>query len=150
MKKWRSWASAWLRAEAHVDDQVVWNALNSLAMADLISSDRPYLYGRADFEAWLSDLRRHQGRSEMTNKNMLLELMQRFMSGDRSMALAGEIEVGLAELFGDREPFADLSLMLASYRPGGGEYLYEEQQIVVWMRHATERVAAELRTRTNT
>jgi hypothetical protein len=51
-----SWASAWLRGDPQVDDQGVWNALNSLAMADLISTDRPYLYGREDFEAWLSDL----------------------------------------------------------------------------------------------
>ena len=51
-----SWASAWVRADAHFDDQGVWNALNSLAMADLISISRPYLYEREDFEAWLSDL----------------------------------------------------------------------------------------------
>lgn len=93
---------------------------------------------------------RHQRQSEMTIKNLLLELMQRFVSGsDRSLALAGEIEVGLAESFGEREPFADLSLALASYRPGGGVYLYDEEQIVVQMRHAMQQLAAEIQARTN-
>jgi hypothetical protein len=86
----------------------------------------------------------------MTTKDMLLELMQRFVSGsDRSMALAGEIEVGLEEVFGEREPYADLSLALASYRPGGGEYLYDEEQIVVQMRQALQQLAAELQTITS-
>lgn len=52
-----SWASSWLTStDGHVDDERVWNALNSLAMADLISTDRPYLYGKDDFEAWLTEL----------------------------------------------------------------------------------------------
>lgn len=47
------------------------------------------------------------------------------------------------------EPFADLSLALASYRPGGGVYLYDEEQIVVQMRHAMQQLAAEIQARTN-
>jgi hypothetical protein len=86
----------------------------------------------------------------MTIKSTLLELMQRFVNGgDRSLALAGEIEVGLDEVFGEREPFADLSLALASYRPGGGEYLYDEEQIITQMRYAMQQLAAELQTTTN-
>jgi hypothetical protein len=60
-----SWASSWLRSgTAHVDDTRVWDALNSLAMADLISIDRPYLYGKDDFEAWLAELRNGAGEGE--------------------------------------------------------------------------------------
>jgi hypothetical protein len=74
---------------------------------------------------------------------LLFELMQRFVSGrDRSMALAAEIEVSLAEVFGEQEPFPDLSLALASYRPGGGEYLYNEEQIVIRMKRAIDQITA--------
>ena len=78
----------------------------------------------------------------MMSKDLLVELMRRFVRGeDRSVSLAGEIEVGLADLLGDEEPFAALSLALASYRPGGGEYLYDEGQISVLMKRAIEEIA---------
>jgi hypothetical protein len=78
----------------------------------------------------------------MTSKDSLLELMERFASGkDRSTDLASEIEVGLEEIFGDREPFADLSLALASYQPGGGEFLYGEQEMVALMKRVIPEVA---------
>ena len=79
----------------------------------------------------------------MTSKGGLIELMERFVSGqDRSTALAGEIEVGLEQIFGEQEPFADLSLALASYRPGGGEFLYDEHEIIALMKRAISLIRA--------
>jgi len=61
--------------------------------------------------------------------------MQAFTEGrDCSLAIAGEIEVGLEELFGDAEPYASLGSALASYRPGGGEYLYDEAAVIAFMK----------------
>lgn len=52
-----SWAEQWVMAkDPNVQDGAVWRALTALAGADLISTDRPYLYGREDFLAWLNDL----------------------------------------------------------------------------------------------
>ena len=39
-----------------VDDFVVWGVLKALLGADLISTDRPYLYGNEDFKNWLAEL----------------------------------------------------------------------------------------------
>ncbi len=53
-----------------------------------------------------------------------------FVDGrDRSMTLAGEIEVMLTDLFDEEEPYASVALAVASYRPGGGAYLYDGEQI---------------------
>jgi|tagenome__1003787_1003787.scaffolds.fasta_scaffold11010375_1 hypothetical protein len=77
----------------------------------------------------------------MMSKEKLIERMECFVSGqDRSNAIASEIEVGLEQVFGEQQPFADLSLALASYQPGGGEYLYDEQQIVALIKHVLEGI----------
>lgn len=60
-----SWAERWIALpEPGIDDPVVWNALNELSGADMISTDRPYLYEEADFQAWLAELKgtSRQGR----------------------------------------------------------------------------------------
>jgi hypothetical protein len=60
----------------------------------------------------------------------LTERIQRFIDGvDVSVASAGLIEVGLDDAFPDNDWISDKVLMLASYRPGGGEFLYDEDQI---------------------
>jgi hypothetical protein len=51
-----AWASPWLSRFDEIDDQKVRQALESLGMADLPTTDREYLYVRADFEAWLRDV----------------------------------------------------------------------------------------------
>jgi len=52
-----SWASVWAFAKADdVSDQVALEALERLASADLVSTDRPYLYQEADFVRWLEDI----------------------------------------------------------------------------------------------
>ena len=60
----------------------------------------------------------------------LTERIQRFIDGvDVSVASAGLIEAGLDDAFPDNDWIAEKVLMLASYRPGGGESLYDEQQV---------------------
>lgn len=59
-------------------------------------------------------------------------LLQRFITGeDQSLALAGDLEGALTETFAKDERFEDLLDALASYRPGGGPYLYNESQLVL-------------------
>jgi hypothetical protein len=57
----------------------------------------------------------------------LLERIQRFVDGaDISLEAAQLIEVGLDDAFPDNDRVGDTVLMLASYRPGGGEGLIGE------------------------
>ena len=59
-----------------------------------------------------------------------MERIQRFIDGtDVSLESAGLIEVGLDDAFPDNDWISDKVLMLASYRPGGGESLYDEEQV---------------------
>ncbi len=61
----------------------------------------------------------------------LTQMLRSFIDGtDRSLDAAGRLEVALDEEFPDDDEVADVVLALASYRPGGGEYLYDEHQIV--------------------
>jgi hypothetical protein len=70
-------------------------------------------------------------------------LLAAFVSGaDCSIATAGRLEVALEELFGDEEPYASLTLALASYRPGGGEFLHDEHEIRAMMRPILEQLEA--------
>ncbi len=48
---------------------------------------------------------------------------------DRSIKAANAIEELIAELFPDDERFEDVVIALASYRPGGGDYLYDEKSM---------------------
>jgi hypothetical protein len=57
------WASPWIvkydeiQFDANYDlDRKIKKALDHLAGADAISTDRPYLYSQSDFERWLHDL----------------------------------------------------------------------------------------------
>jgi hypothetical protein len=67
------------------------------------------------------------------------ELLRAFVLGvDRSVAAAGQIEVALAQQFPEDDRFEDLLLALASYRPGGGEFLYDEKRILPLCRAALD------------
>ena len=94
----------------------------------------------------------------------LRALIDTFIDGeDRSVGQANAIEVALDETFGDREPYASAVLVLASYQPSGGEFLYDEraavealrpcQTAIVWIARfeallpALEDIAAEVRRR---
>jgi hypothetical protein len=51
-----AWASTWLLGDARVGDPAVWEALELLGAADLVSTDRPFLYDEEDFQASLGKL----------------------------------------------------------------------------------------------
>jgi hypothetical protein len=72
----------------------------------------------------------------------LTERIKRFVDGtDVSVESAGLIEAGLDDAFPDNDWIADKVLMLASYRPGGGESLVDEHQV----RAELEKVLLRLR-----
>lgn len=58
----------------------------------------------------------------------LVKLIDRFIAGeDRSIKCANELEAAINDAFPEDEYLQDTVLMLASYRPGGDEYLYDEE-----------------------
>ena len=53
-----AWAWRWVVADdPGIKDDNLWEAVSRLAGCALPSTDRPYLYGREDFEHWLAELR---------------------------------------------------------------------------------------------
>ena len=65
------------------------------------------------------------------SKNKLIELIDTFTTlQDISVAHANEIELAIDDEFPDDEYMQDVVEMLASYRPGGGDYLYDEQTVI--------------------
>jgi hypothetical protein len=65
------------------------------------------------------------------------EMLTSFIQGpDRSIAAANQIECALATQFPDDERFEDLVHDLALYRPGGGDFLLDEQRILPLCRAA--------------
>src|SRR5262249_25537635 len=51
------WAERWVRmSNPNVRDLQIWRALVRPSGADMISTDRPYLYDQQDFDAWFKDL----------------------------------------------------------------------------------------------
>lgn len=70
-------------------------------------------------------------RVDEATKLKLTGLLRRFIDGDdRSVEWAGEAGVAFESVFGEQEPYNSFVLALASYRPGGGEYLYDEEQML--------------------
>lgn len=53
------WASPWAfqKCDAVIDVRLL-RCLENIAAADMISTDRPYLYGKEDFQAWLAEIQR--------------------------------------------------------------------------------------------
>ena len=50
------------------EDDATWQAVSSLWAADLITTDRPYLYDEVDFLNWLDELRRSSNTVESGKK----------------------------------------------------------------------------------
>ena len=51
-----AWARPWLAEEAgDVQDEAVWDTIDALSAADSASPDQGFLYGEADFRAWLAE-----------------------------------------------------------------------------------------------
>ncbi|MDD7793072.1 hypothetical protein [Clostridium sp. 'White wine YQ'] len=62
----------------------------------------------------------------------IIEMLNKFIAReDCSMEIAGKIEVALDEIFPDDDEIQDYVTCFASYRPGGGDYLYDEDRMVV-------------------
>lgn len=58
--------------------------------------------------------------------------LEKFIEGnDRSLAAAGRLEVALDQAFPDDDEIQAYVTMFASYRPEGGDFLYNEDQMVV-------------------
>lgn len=70
----------------------------------------------------------------MTLRNEVLainSMLEAFIAGDdRSLSAAGRIEVALDDAFPDDDEVQDYVTMFASYRPEGGDYLYDAEQMV--------------------
>ncbi len=52
------WAQVWLKADdPRVDDPRIWDAIDTLAGADLKTGPSTYLHGESDFKSWLDEFR---------------------------------------------------------------------------------------------
>ena len=77
-----------------------------------------------------------------TTRLRLTGMLRRFIDGeDRSIEWAGSTGVAFDHVFGEDEPYGSFVLALASYRLGGGAYLYGEQEILA----RCNRILAALR-----
>ena len=75
------------------------------------------------------------------NKNKIIELIDKFISKQNvSIAHANAIEVAIGDEFPDDEYMQDVVEILASYRPGGGDYLYDEQTVINKLLKMKERL----------
>ena len=62
----------------------------------------------------------------------IINLLESFISGkDCSLAFAGRIEVELYNLFPDDDEIQDFVTCIALYRPEGGEYLYDIEEMTL-------------------
>ena len=74
----------------------------------------------------------------------LKQMLESFVKGsDRSLRHANEIEGMLLKHFAEDDGFEDLLVALASYRPGGGDHLYDETSI----RRVASEALAEIESR---
>lgn len=68
-------------------------------------------------------------------------MLERFVRGeDFSINFAGEIGALFDEVFPEDERFVDTVLALASYQPGGGEFLYNREQVTRMLRRALDEL----------
>lgn len=78
----------------------------------------------------------------------LLKLVSKFTSGqDLSIQLANEIEVLLDDRFPDDDRIQETVTMLAMYRPGGGEFLFDHEAISDQLNRVTAHIESKLRLR---
>jgi len=50
------WAEPWIIGDVQNIGDIAWSALKLLCAADLVSTDRPYLYNAVDFQTCLTQL----------------------------------------------------------------------------------------------
>ena len=71
----------------------------------------------------------------------LVGRIERFIDGtDVSVEAAHAIEVGLDDAFPDNDWISERVLMLASYRPGGGDLLHDEAHVRAELVKVLERL----------
>ena len=71
----------------------------------------------------------------------LVERIERFVDGsDVSVESARLIEAGLDDAFPDNDWMSERVLMLASYRPGGGDLLHDEAHVRAELVKVLERL----------
>jgi len=67
----------------------------------------------------------------MIERKNIVVLIEKFINReDISIANANKIESILLDDFEDEQEVQDVALMLASYRPGGGDFLYDADEII--------------------
>ncbi len=75
------------------------------------------------------------------SKKEIITLIDTFISGqDVSVGQANSIEVAIDDEFPDDDYMQDVVEMLASYRPGGGDYLYDEEFVTNKLQKVRERL----------
>jgi hypothetical protein len=75
------------------------------------------------------------------SNTQIITAIDKFISGtDCSLQAANEIESKLDNVFPDDDYIQEVVVMLASYRPGGGEYLYDEKQLIEKLINVKERI----------
>lgn len=75
----------------------------------------------------------------------VIKMLNSFISGtDRVLEIAGKIEVELDKLFPDDDDIQDFVADIASYRPGGGEYLYDELKMASKSEHMIKILESKL------
>ena len=74
-------------------------------------------------------------------RTALLACIERFIDGtDVSVKAAQAIEAGLDDAFPDNDWMSERVLMLASYRPGGGDQLHDEAHVRAELVKVLERL----------
>jgi hypothetical protein len=77
----------------------------------------------------------------MSNIYEVIKRLKSFIDEtDISMENAGHIESLLDELYPEDEMIQDFVTHLASYKPGGGEYLYDKNQIIKYGKNVLEHI----------
>lgn len=75
------------------------------------------------------------------NLNKIIEALEVFVSGkDRSFEHANLLNGLIIENFYEDERFEELMEVLATYRPEGGEYLYDEKQALTYCKSVLEKL----------
>jgi hypothetical protein len=82
--------------------------------------------------------------SRAADIDLLRKMLERFIHGeDFSINFAGNIGALFDEVYPEDERFVDTVLALASYQPGGGEFLYDQEEVTKMLRWALDEIDKE-------